>query len=215
MQITYLGHSCIKIRSKNIVLLTDPYDKYIGFSMPKTRVDIVTISHAHKDHSSLERVEGEPFIIKAPGEYEISGISIFALASFHDNKQGAVRGKNLIYIVTVEEMRLCHLGDLGETLKDEQLEEINGVDVLFVPVGGFSTIGPSRAKELIAKVGPKVAIPIHFKTSESSQALSKFGTLDDFLKEMGIESPKIKDKLVINKSSLPEETDVIVMKRKQ
>lgn len=214
MQIIYLGHSCFKIRSKNIVLLTDPFDKYVGFSMPKTKTDIVTISHAHKDHSSLEKVEGEPFIIKAPGEYEVSGISIFALPSFHDEQQGAERGKNLIFVIAMDDMRLCHLGDLGAALKEKQLEEINGVDVLFIPVGGFYTIGPSKAKELITKVAPKIAIPMHFRTSESSQGLSKIATLDEFLKEMGIEEPRREEKLVVNKTSLPEETEVIVLERK-
>lgn len=214
MQITYLGHSCFKLRNKNIVLLTDPFDKYIGFSMPKTKADIVTISHHHKDHSCLEKVEGESFVVKAPGEYEISGVSIFALPSFHDNKQGTENGKNLIFVINMDEIRLCHLGDQGTALTDKQLEEINGVDVLFVPVGGFHQLNPKQAKELITEVGPKIAIPMHFRTPESVGVFTKSTTLDDFLGEMGIDEVRREEKLIINKSSLPEETGIIVLERK-
>lgn len=215
MQINYLGHSCFKIKSKDVVLVTDPFDKYIGFSMPQTKADIVTISHEHKDHSCLTSIEGQPFVVKAPGEYEISGISIFGLSVFHDKVKGAERGRNTIYIIRAEEISLCHLGDLGHKLNDEQLEEVNGVDVLFIPVGGRYTIDPKEAVEVINQVEPKIIIPMHYKALGLDEKIfGQLADLEDFLKEIGAPETRQENKLVIAKTSLPEEAEVICLNRK-
>lgn len=210
MQINYLGHSCFKIKTKNITLVTDPFDEYIGFKMPKTAAEIVTISHEHKDHNSLEQIEGEPFVIRNPGEYEVGEVSIFGITSFHDDQKGEQRGKNTIYNIKIEEISICHLGDLGHKLNDRQLEEVNGVDVLFVPVGGIYTLDPKQASEVIDQIEPSIVVPMHYRTSVHSQAsLSQLATLKDFLQEMGEPEIQAQEKLIINKVSLPEERQII------
>jgi len=216
MQINYLGHSCFKIRSKNTILLTDPFDESIGFPLPRTKADIVTISHEHKDHFCLDNVEGEPFIVNGPGEYEIADVSVFGLAAFHDKVGGAERGKNTIYTIRTEEVSLCHLGDLGHKLNDQQLEEVNGVDVLFIPVGGTYTLGPKEAVEVINQVEPKIVIPMHYRVPalESSFAQSLL-PLEDFLNEIGVPEAKSVDKLIVSKTNLPEEREVVSLNPKR
>lgn len=214
MQIDYLGHSCFRIKSKNIVLVTDPFDQYIGFSMPLTRADIVIISHEHKDHNYLGKIEGNPFVIRAPGEYEISDISVFGLSSFHDKVKGEEKGKNTIYSIRTEEISLCHLGDLGHKLNDRQLEEVNGVDVLFVPVGGIYTLDPEEAVEVVNQVEPKIVIPMHYKDSGLDEKMfGQLAGLKDFLQEIGVPEAKQENKLMVAKTSLPEEMEVICLLR--
>ncbi|HEX9664750.1 MAG TPA: MBL fold metallo-hydrolase, partial [Patescibacteria group bacterium] len=134
MIITWLGHSAFKIESKDITLVTDPYDPKIGFKFPKITADIVTISHDHFDHAYAEGVAGEPFIIDSAGEYEIKEVFVMGLPSFHDKKEGADRGGNIIYKIELENITIAHLGDLGHVLTDEQTEKLQGVDILMIPV---------------------------------------------------------------------------------
>lgn len=212
MQINYLGHSCFKIKSRDIVLVTDPYDKSIGWSLPKTEAQIVTISHEHSDHNSLANIEGNPIVIRAPGEYEIAEISIFGWSTFHDKVQGAQRGKNTIYVYKIEEVSLCHLGDLGHKLDDKQLEEVNGVDVLFVPIGNKFTISPKEAVEVINQIEPRIVIPMHYQVP--NLAITGLANLSDFLQEIGKPSVQPVSKLIITKTSLPEEMQVCSMLQK-
>ena len=216
MQITYFGHSCFKIKSKNSILITDPFDKYIGFSMPNTEADIVTVSHDHRDHNCFKQIGGSPFVIKAPGEYEIADISVLGFSSYHDKVKGEKRGKNTIYVIRMEEVSLCHLGDLGDKLTEKQLEEINGIDILFIPIGGVYTLDPKEAVTVINQVEPKIVIPMHYKVSGLNSSFDKLATLKDFLQE--ISQPEImpEKKLVVSKISLPheEERQIIPLTRK-
>ena len=210
MQINYLGHSCFKIKTKNATLVTDPFDAYIGFQMPKTEAQVVTISHEHKDHNCLDQIEGKPFVIRAPGEYEVGEISVFGISSFHDQVKGEQRGKNTIYGIKMEEISLCHLGDLGHKLNDRQLEEVNGVDVLFVPVGGVYTLDPKQASEVIDQIEPSIVVPMHYQTPAHDQAsFGQLATLKGFLEEIGSSEIQAQEKLIISKTSLPEERQII------
>jgi L-ascorbate metabolism protein UlaG (beta-lactamase superfamily) len=219
MEICYLGHSSFKIKGKEVTLVTDPYDStgapYLGFRFPKVEADVVTISHSHEDHNAAGLVSGNPFVISSPGEYEIKGVSVFGFSSYHDEKLGKEYGANTIYLIEMDGMRLCHLGDLGERLNDEKLEEIDGVDILMVPVGGFYTIGPKVAVELITKVEPKVVIPMHFKTEFSGSELDKLVSVAEFLKELGVEQVAPLPKFLISKDKLPQaERQIVILERK-
>lgn len=215
MEIAYLGHSSFKIRPKNVTLVTDPFNsESVGLPFPKVEADIVTVSHNHEDHNQTGQVGGNPFIISGPGEYEVKEVLIFGLASFHDSSRGSARGKNTIYLIEAEGMRLCHLGDLGHKLDAEQLEEINGVDVLFLPVGGVYTLDPAEASAVVSQIEPKIVIPMHFQVKGLNPAVyGKLATAEDFLKEMG-EKAEILSKLVINREKLPEERQIIILERK-
>jgi len=212
MDITYLGHSCFLLRHKGVRVVTDPFDKSVGIKQVKTEADIVTISHDHGDHSGLKMVTGEPMVIKGPGEYEIKGVSITGMQTFHDDKEGALRGKNTVYTIDIDEVRICHLGDLGHKLSDKQLEILDGIDVLMVPVGGESAIEPKTAMEVIRQISPSIAIPMHYRTKEYTVKWKGKSTLEDFLKISGMEARK-EEKLTVKKLDLPEEMELVVLKK--
>lgn len=212
MQINYLGHSCFKLKGKNSVLVTDPFSKSIGYSLPKTEANIVTISHDHFDHNDLENISGNPFVIRAPGEYEIADVSVFGWRTFHDSTQGSQRGSNTIYAIHLEGITLLHLGDLGHKLDDRQLEEVNGVDVLFVPVGNIYSLSPKQAVEVVNQIEPKIVIPMHY--AESGKTIEGLASLEDFLKEIGSQEVISQPKLILNKLTLSEERIVAPMLRK-
>ncbi|PIR98881.1 MBL fold metallo-hydrolase [Candidatus Collierbacteria bacterium CG10_big_fil_rev_8_21_14_0_10_44_9] len=182
MEISYLGHSCFKMKTKSGVVVTDPYDKYIGFPMPSVSADIVTVSHlAHRDHAAVELVSGnskrdKPFVISQPGEYEVEGVSVFGYPSFHDAVEGKDRGINTVYVIQAEDMRILHLGDLGHALTEKMVGELENIDVVMIPVGGVYTIGTKEAVEIIAKLEPYYVLPMHYRTEKYDQKV--FGELD-------------------------------------
>jgi L-ascorbate metabolism protein UlaG (beta-lactamase superfamily) len=215
MDITYLGHSAFKLRGKVATVVTDPYNASVGFDLPKVSADIVTISHHHEDHNAFEKIGGtsrrpEPYIIKAPGEYEVSGVGVFGWQTFHDDKEGKERGKNTIYIIHIDGLRICHLGDLGHVLSEAQVHQIGEIDVLLVPVGGFYTINAKQAVEVVKSLQPSIVVPMHFLTPKhNSELFAQVAPVTQFLTEMGIEEPlEAQEKLALTASDLPEETVV-------
>lgn len=191
MEITYYGHSSFKLKGKNGTVITDPFDDKVGFSLPSASADIVTVSHDHFDHAAVKKISGTarrpaPFVVNRPGEYEIGGVSVFGVKTFHDDKKGAERGENSVFTIFIDEIRVCHLGDLGHELTADQLDEIGIVDVLFCPVGGHFTIDAKQAVKTIQQIEPSYVIPMHYRTAQHDT--DKFGevaTLEDFLKEYG------------------------------
>jgi len=182
--------------------------------MKKTKAEIVACSHGHPDHCSLGNIKNDDyFLIKGPGEYELHNVFIKGISFFHDKKKGEERGKITIYVVEAGGVRLCHLGDLGCSLKEKLIDQINGVDVLCVPVGGEYTIGPEEAVKVIHQIEPSIVVPMHFKTEKHTEdKQKKFAPLSEFLKEWGGKVRR-EAKLSISKTSLPEETEVVVLKR--
>ena len=211
MDISFLGHASFKLKGKRTTVVTDPYDASLGLKYPKVEADIVTITHDHPDHNAAGQVSGDPFVVSGPGEYEIKGAKIIGVPSFHDEKKGELRGKNTIYNIRIDELWVCHLGDLGQTaLTDEQLEEIGQVDVLLVPVGGVYTIDAAGAAKTAASLEPKVVIPMHY--AEGANNL-KLEPADKFLKEMGSEKTEPLVKLSVSREKLPEELAVVLLNK--
>jgi len=190
------------------VIVTDPYPPNLGYSLGKPTADIVTVSHQHPSHSYTQGVGGSPKLVTGPGEYEIRGVLIIGILTFHDDEGGKKMGKNTVYLMEIDGMTLCHLGDLGHALTAEQVEEIGDVDVLLLPVGGVSTISAPMAAGVIRQIEPKVVIPMHYKTPALNREL---GTVDIFLKEMGIERIASQPKLTLTSSSLPISTQVFLL----
>ena len=156
---------------------------------------MLLVTHDHPDHNNVKGVKGTPFVIQGPGEYEVKEVFIHGIPSFHDDKEGKERGLNTIYVIEAEEMRFCHLGDLGQKqLTDEQLEKIEAVDVLMIPVGGKYTIDSSEAQKIISQIEPKIVIPMHYALPKSN---SKLDDVSKFLKTMGKPSVVPQDKLVV------------------
>ena len=208
MDISWLGHSCFRIKGRQATVVTDPYPPDLGYSLGKPTAHIVTISHQHPGHSYVQGIGGKPRSVKGPGEYEISGVLIIGIATFHDADRGGKRGKNTVYLMEVDEVSICHLGDLGHVLTAGQVEEIGNVDVLLLPVGGVSTINASMAAEVVRQLEPKAVIPMHYKTSALSGELESVGK---FLTEIGTKQVEPQSKLSLTKSSLPISTQVFLL----
>jgi L-ascorbate metabolism protein UlaG (beta-lactamase superfamily) len=207
MEISWLGHSCFQLRGKNVTLITDPFSPQLGHSLGKVSAPIVTISHNHPGHNYVEGISGDPRIVRGPGEYEISDVLITGVASYHDDKHGQELGRNTIYIIHMDDLVICHLGDLGHVLQEEQLEEVADADILLVPIGGQHTINAAQAAEVISQVEPHIVIPMHYSHPTGDAPNS----LDKFCREMGIEAFNPQPKLSMTRSTLPAETQVVVL----
>jgi len=203
-----LGHSCFRLKGSQTTIITDPFSPELGYKLGKPTARIVTVSHQHPGHSYIEGVGGEPRVIKGPGEYEIGGVLITGISTFHDDEKGASRGKNTVYHIEIDEIAVCHLGDLGHVLTGEQVEELDNVDVLLLPVGGVSTINAPLAAEVVRQLEPKVVIPMHYQTPELKKELEP---VERFLKEIGVKDIVPQPKLSISRSNLPETTQVFLL----
>jgi L-ascorbate metabolism protein UlaG (beta-lactamase superfamily) len=208
MEITWLGHSCFLIKGKERIIITDPCHPDLGYRLGEPEADIVTVSHSHRGHCYVEGVANDPRQIRSPGEYEIGGIFIAGIASFHDDKKGEIRGKNTIYVIEMDGITLCHLGDLGHPLDSRLIEEIGDTGILFLPVGEVSTIPIDTATEITRQLEPPIVIPMHYKTEVFSANLSP---VNKFLDTMRIKDLEAKPKLSITASSLPSGTQTIVL----
>lgn len=216
MDIYYLGHSSFKIKGKNTTLITDPFsEKMTGLKFPKSEADIVTISHNHEDHNQADMVSGNPYVVSNPGEYEVKGVSVFGIGAFHDTKEGEEKGKNTIFIIEMDKIRICHLGDLGHKLDEKELEEVDGVDILMIPVGGSVTVNSSEAMEVVTQIEPKIVLPMHYNEEGLNQQIfGDLAPLSAFLKEAGDKIEHL-PKLTVSFDSLPEEKQqIIVLERK-
>lgn len=192
--------------------MIDPFEEKTGLKVPSFSADILLITHDHYDHNNASAVKGNPFLINGPGEYEVKGVFIQGIPSFHDDVQGKERGANTVYVIETENMRFCHMGDFGQNqLTDEQLEQIGKVDILMVPVGGNYTINSSEAQKVVGQIEPKIVIPMHYQLPKLSIDLDG---VEKFLKAMGKNSIEPQDKLTIKNSALPKEkeTEIVILK---
>jgi L-ascorbate metabolism protein UlaG (beta-lactamase superfamily) len=205
MLITWLGHSCFKIQNKSgsdgVTLVTDPFDKTIGLKVTNFEADLITVSHDHDDHNNAASLRGKPFILNMAGEYDVKGVMIDGIESYHDDKEGKEKGKNIIFRIEMDDISLVHLGDQGAVLNDKQLEKIVGTDILMVPVGGIYTLDAKKAVEVISQVEPRIVIPMHYQIPGLK---IKLDGVEKFVKEMGLK-PTYEDKLKIFKKDLPQE----------
>lgn len=217
MEIKYLGHSSFLIKTKTAKLVIDPFDsKMVGLKFPKTEADIVTVSHGHLDHNQSQLVVGmdgkKPLVVDMPGEFESRGVRIFGFRSFHDNKKGEERGESILYKIEAEGISVLHCGDLGFVPDDSFVDSIGDVDILMVPTGGFFTIDPEEASQVVKKVEPSIIIPMHYNQPGLDQ--KNFGQLQgltEFTKKFGAESVPPIPKLVVKKEEMQEEMKIVVL----
>lgn len=208
MEITWLGHACFRLKGKDSVVLMDPCPKSTGYAIGRQPADIVTISHDHDDHNWTETITGGPKLLTGPGEYEIGGVLLTGVRTYHDAKKGAEHGRNTVFLAEVDEVRVCHLGDLGHVLTEEQIESLSDIDVLLVPVGGHTTIDAEAAAEIVSLLEPKLVVPMHYQTEASAAPLDP---LDKFIKQMGASDTTPQPKLTVAKGNLPAQTQVVVL----
>jgi len=216
MKITWYGQSCFQIisqkrKEKQVSIVIDPFSEEIGLRLPKLEADILLVTHSHPDHNNIKAVSGEPFLITGAGEYETKEVFIQGIPAFHDKVKGKERGQTMIYTILVDEILLCHLGDLGQTeLTPEQLEKINNVDILMIPIGGEYTISAKEALKIMSQIEPKIIIPMHYSLPKLKVKLDR---LDKFFEILGMNSVVPETKLLIQKRDLSEEeAKIIVLK---
>lgn len=211
MKIKYFGHSCFLITdNRGVMIVTDPYDSSVGYNMPDLTADIVTISHNHFDHNYKSGVRGKFELINKVGNFYVKDINIRGVLTYHDSEGGKKRGENIVYTYDVNGIKFCHLGDLGHLLNSDQLLEIGGVNVLFIPVGGNFTIDAEEASMVVDQIKPDIVIPMHYKTPESSLSIE---AVDGFLKKMG-GGEKVSNILEIKKDMFDGNRKVYVLEYK-
>lgn len=212
MDIYYLGHSSFHIKDKEVSVVTDPFSpESVGFRYPKVSAQIVSLSHGHDDHSRADLVSDVKKVISGPGEYEIEGVSIIGLPSYHDDKKGEERGENTIYVYEMGNLRLAHLGDLGHKLSEEKINSIGELDVLMVPVGGVYTIDAKTAAEVVRLLEPRVTIPMHYQVPGlNKEVFAELSGVEAFISALGYQSRQEK-KLTIKPGTIEETGQEIVV----
>ncbi len=206
MVITWYGQACFKIQSGDLTIILDPFSKKIGLTPPSGQADIVLVTHEHFDHNNIGAVKGEYFLVNGPGEYEIKGVKVRGILSFHDSEGGTKRGANTLYVIELEGIRILHVGDLGQELLDDyQLGEIGEIHILMVPVGGFFTIDGKAAAGIVNQIEPKIAIPMHYKVPKLT--VKELTGAKEFLEELGEEEVAPQEKLTVkHKDFLEDQT---------
>lgn len=206
MDINWYGHSCFRLKGKNAVVILDPCGPETGYTMARVEADVVTVSHQHQGHNNTGCIEGTPRVINGAGEYEHAGVFITGIASFHDDKNGQERGKNTMYLVEIDGVMVCHLGDLGHVITAKTAGEFGKVDVLLLPVGGTSTIDATGAAEVMRRLAPKIVIPMHYRTAVSRTDIAG---VDRFIKELGAKEAPPQPRLSASTSNLPVVLQVV------
>lgn len=214
MKIEYLGHSCFKLtESTGTSVVCDPFDSSVGYELPQVSANAVTVSHRHYDHDNTAGVGGNPVILDKECSYDLPGVEITSIKSFHDEARGKKRGENVIFKFRMDGIDVCHLGDLGETCSTELIENILPVNVLLIPVGGTYTIDAGMAKEYVDRIMPDIVIPMHYKTKALKIDIDR---VDEFL-ELFDETTQItsaEGEVEILRDDLNgESTEIILMKR--
>jgi L-ascorbate metabolism protein UlaG (beta-lactamase superfamily) len=209
VDIVWSGHACFRLRGRDATIVTDPYDRSTGFPPLKLTADVVTVSHPHPHHGNLDSVQaaGERLrFIDGPGEYEMAGALIEGVATYRDKQRGAVHGKNTAFMIHLDDISVCHLGALGHTLNSSQIEALKDADVLLVPVGGGTALDGAAAAEVVSQLEPRIVIPMHYGTPAT-----ELESVERFCKEMAVTDATVQPRLQVTKSSLPEETRVVLL----
>ncbi len=215
MEITWYGLSCFRIREGNTTVVCDPYDKAIGLNLPKIRADIVTVSHEVPGHAAADKLQGEPKVLRGPGEYEVKNVFVNGMANWHRKHKGDEPERTIAYFMEFGDLTVGHLGDIGEVPKQSEIEELNltDVDILLVPVGGGNTLDSARAIEVIGMLEPRLVIPMHYKHDGLEPLLANnLDPVEKFLKEFGVPAPEPVETLKVTKSNLPDETQIAILK---
>jgi len=193
-------------------VVTDPYPPAIGLKLGRMDAEVVTISHEHDNHNFTQVVRDGAYEIRGPGEYEVAGVSVIGIPTYHDADKGAKHGRNTVYLIEIDDVRVCHLGDLGHKLDDAESEAVASPDVLLVPVGGRATMNAAQAAEVVRQLEPRYVVPMHYAIPGLKLELDP---IDRFLKEMGVTAAEPQPKLAVQRSSVAEyDTKVVILEPK-
>ena len=209
MEIVWLGHSCVMIKTTESTLITDPFPDSIGIRMPELKSDVVTISNSHPNHSFIDSKSQYDHVIDGPGEYEIAGYYITGIGT-PLNANDESDHINTIYSIRAEGLTITYLGDISQSLSPSQAQELDQTDVLIVPAGGVCTLDISKIAELANRISPRIIIPVHYKVEGSNIELAP---LDDFMRHMGAGEVVPQLRLNVTATNLPKETRIAVIQR--
>ncbi len=215
VEVIWQGHACFELRGTDITIVHDPFKGVSGVPDPKAEADIVLCSHSHADHNNANAVRKKDADVleEFVGSKTLKGgLEVKGIGTYHDEQEGGARGKNSVYVYNLEGVTFCHLGDLGHELNAEEVNSIGKVDVLFIPVGGFFTIGPSVATSIVSKLNPKINIPMHYKAPMMGGIFTNLVTVEDFIE--GKENVRRTDgaSIQITKDTLPDVTTHVLLK---
>ena len=213
MKIKYYGHSAFLITSSlGMRIITDPYKPgafgAMSYGAIPDEADLVLVSHNHDDHNDSDGVPGNPDVLGTPGKRTVHGIEFNGIATFHDNSSGKERGHNIIFTFTVDGITVCHLGDLGHVLSQNEVAAIGVIDLLMIPVGGFYTIDSKQVSQVAGQLNPSIIIPIHFKTGKCEFPITP---IDEFTKGKAKVKVMSSSEISLDKVKLPKETEIIVL----
>ena len=209
MEITWYGHSCFRMIERGVAsVVTDPYDESIGYPLPRLRADIVTVSHDAPGHNAVDNVQRVQHPLTRPGEYEVGGLFITGVDTYNPDKKDKIRRK-IIFVFDFDGLTIGHLGDLDHVPSSSQIESLGPLDVLLTPVGGGAALTSGQAAEVISLIEPSLVIPMHYHTPYCGAL--KLDPVDKFLKEMGVSEANVQESLKVTPSSLPEDTQIIVL----
>ncbi len=216
MELTWLGHAAFRLRGREVTIVTDPYggDDW-AYPPLSVNADVVTLSHGHQHHSHVGGVGGSPRVFSGPGEYEIGGTIIWGVPTSKRTESADDRDtRNTAYVIQMEDVTICHLGDLGRTLTTEELTRIKDCDVLLVPVGGHCTIGAAEAADVVAQVEPKLIVPMHYATPETRGHVD-LDEVERFCREMGATEVAPQNRLNVTPGNLPAEPAVVLLEQRR
>ena len=213
MDIIWYGHACFRLKDRDSTVVTDPYDKTLGLSLPRPKADIVTVSHSSPHHNYVAGVKGDFKIVNSPGEYEIGGTFItgIRLPPGKSGKNGDTLIQNNVFVIYMDDLVICHLGDLSHIPNQNQVEDMGNIDILMIPVGGKQALNAVQAAEVISLIEPYIVIPMHYNLPGLT---IKLDPVSKFLKEMGVAKSAPISSLKLTKSNLPEETQIVLLEQK-
>lgn len=208
MRLEWIGHACFSMTAADgTVVITDPYDDSVGIDMVPLKADLITMSHDHHDHCEMSMIVGKPVIARGPELAAVGSVTARVLDSYHDDAQGAKRGRNFIRIFEIDDLTVVHMGDQGCMPREDVIEAIAGADVLLLPVGGTYTVDAQGAKEIIETVKPQCVVPMHVKTRRCPYPIAP---VTQFLSLMGMEDASAYDMIEITEDHVPQ--GVLLMK---
>ncbi len=223
MDISWLGFAALRVRTRTASVVMEPAARSAGVDMGRPTADIVTMSHDHPSHAHVAGVRGEPIVLTRPGEYEIQGVQLLGVATHLAPPpaagDGDVRdceapdaepaaspgGRNVVFVLEAEQLRLAHLGGMGTPPTSEEAEQLAGVDVLVVPVGGESALATGAAARLTRQLEPRVVIPVCHTGDASDEGLATYVTA------LGLEAEAPVSRLSLQRRGLSDATRVLLL----
>ncbi len=210
MDITWLGHACIRVRTHQTALVMDPCDKSSGFDIGRPTADIVTVSNPGPQHSHVRGVRGDPITIQGPGEYEIGGVQITGVSTYlAPPEENAPAERNIAFVVESEDLQLVHVGGLGVPLTAEQIEQLSSADVLVLPIGGGSTLDAEAAARVVRALEPSLVIPVHYPVNGTGDGAQE--ALQKFVTSVGLEPAEPLPRASINRRGLGDTLRLLLL----